>query len=181
MRTLARAALFVAVVGAVSGCVVEGKLDASGGAALTVRYRLVSVANFEPSKARMQSADVRLMSATMASDKTATFELATADVRKLSSAPSFATVTVALTDEPDGTRTLAVTIAGSTAVLPAPYVKYVGNDFRLAIEVPGEIVRSNGTSAAGRKATWVLPLAGKHEEATSLTVTFRPDAPPARP
>jgi len=181
MRTLARAALFVAVVGAASGCVVEGKLDASGGAAFTVRYRLVSVANFEPSKARMQSADVRLTSATMAPDKWATFELATADVRKLSSAPSFASVTVALTDEPDGTRTLAVTIAGSTAVLPAPYVKYLGNDLRLSIEVPGEIVRSNAPSVAGRKASWVLPLAGKHEEATSFTVTFRPEAPAARP
>jgi len=88
---------------------------ASGGAAFTVRYRLVSVANFEPSKARMQSADVRLTSATMAPDKWATFELATADVRKLSSAPSFASVTVALTDEPDGTRTLAVSEPASTA------------------------------------------------------------------
>lgn len=181
MRALVRAALSIALVVAASGCIVESKLDASGGAVLTVRYRLVSVANFEPGKTRMQSADVRLTSATMASDKQATFELATADVRKLSTAPSLASTTAALADEPDGTRTLTVRVAGSTAVLPAPYVKYLGNDLRLSIEVPGEIVRSNASSIAGRKASWVLPLAGKHEEATSFTVTFRPEAPAARP
>jgi hypothetical protein len=181
MRVLARAALSIALLVAASGCVVEGKLDGSGGALLSVRYRLVSVANFEPAKARMQSPEVRLTSADMASDKQATFALALADVRKLSTAPALASTTAALADEPDGTRTLAVTIAGSGAVLPAPYVKYLGNDLRLAIEVPGEIVRSNATAVAGRRASWVLPLAGKHEAATSFTVTFRPEAPSARP
>jgi hypothetical protein len=180
MRAPARAALFVALLAA-AGCVVEGKLDASGGAVLTARYRLVSVANFEQSKARLQSPDVRLTSATMAPDKRATFALATADVRKLSTAPAFGGMTVALADESDGTRTLAVTVATAAAALPAPYVKYLGNDFRLAVELPGEIVRSNATSVEGRTASWVRPLAGKHEPPIIFTVTFKPEAAAARP
>jgi hypothetical protein len=181
MRALARAALCVAVFAA-SGCVVEGKLDGAGGGVLTVRYRLVSVANFETSKARMQSADVRLTDATMAADKTATFALAMADVRKLSTAPTFGAMTVALADEADGTRTLAVTIAGTAAAaLPAPYVRYLGNDLRIGVELPGEIVRSNATAVAGRKASWVTPLGGTHEAPIIYTVTFRPDGPSARP
>src|SRR6266850_1407597 len=118
MRVLGRAVLFAAALAALSGCVVDGKLDASGGARLRIRYRLVSVANFEQSKARLQSADVRLADASMTPDKWATFDLELADVRKLSTAPAFAGTTVALTDEADGARTLAVTVASDAAELP---------------------------------------------------------------
>jgi hypothetical protein len=181
MRALVRAALLVGLFAAASGCVVEGKLDASGGALLTVRYRMVSVANFEPGKTGMQSADVRLTSANMTADKHATFALATADVRKLSTAPAFKGATVGLTDETDGTRTLAVTVASAGAALPPAYVRYLGNELRLAIEVPGEIVRSNATSVAGRRASWVLPLGGRRETPASFTVTFRREEPSTRP
>jgi hypothetical protein len=173
MRAPQRAVLFVAALLTLSGCVVEGKLDASGGARLSVRYRLVSVANFDQSKARMQSPDVRLASASMTPDKWATFDLELADVRKLSTAPTFASTTVALTEEADGSRTLAVTVTSSGAELPAPYVKYLGDEFRLSIGLPGDVVRSNATTVAGRTATWVVPLAGKHEP-PSFSVTFKP-------
>jgi hypothetical protein len=173
--------LFVAALAVFSGCVVDGKLDAGGGARVRVRYRLVSVANFEQSKPRLQSADVRLADASMTPDKWATFDLELADVRKLSTAPAFTGVTVTLTDEADGARTLAVTVASDGAELPAPYVKYLGNELRLAIELPGDIVRSNATAVAGRTASWVVPLAGKREAASNFSVTFKPDAPPPAP
>jgi hypothetical protein len=152
-------------------CNVDGTLDATGGARVQIRYRLVSVANFEPSKKRLQSADVRLASATMAPDKWATFDLEMADVRKLSTAPAFADTTVQLTDEADGARTLAMTLVSKVGELPAPLVKYLGNEFRVAIELPGDIVRSNATAVAGRRASWVLPITGKR---TDFSVTFKP-------
>jgi hypothetical protein len=173
MRVSGRAALSIAAVMALSGCVVEGKLDASGGARLQIRYRLVSVAHFEQSKARFQSADVRLANASMAPDKRATFVLETADVHKLSTAPAFAGVTVALADAGDGARTLSVAVAPTAAELPLPYVKYLGNELRLAIEVPGDVLRSNATAVSGRTASWVLPLAGKRESEAVFSVTCR--------
>lgn len=173
MRAVGRALLCVAAGVALSACVVDGKVDASGGARLQIRYRLVSVANFEQSKKRLQSADVRLASASMTPDKWATFDLEMADVRKLPTVPAFADATLALSDEADGARTLAVTVASKMGELPAPYVKYLGNELRLAIELPGEIVRSNATAVAGRTASWVLPIAGKHER-SDFRVTFKP-------
>jgi hypothetical protein len=180
MRAPGRIVLFAVALAALSGCVVEGKLDASGGAHLRIRFRLVSVANLEESKPRFQSPDVHLVSASMTPDKWATYDLELADVRKLSTAEAFASTTVELTDEADGSRTLTMTIVSNGAELPAPYVKYLGNEFRLAIELPGDVVHSNATSVAGRTASWMVPLAGKHE-APSFSVTFKPAAAPSAP
>jgi hypothetical protein len=173
MRVAERALLVIAVVAAASGCVVDGKLDANGGVRLKLRYRLVSVANFEQSKASLQGAAVRITDASMTPDKWATFAIESDDVRKLPTASAFASSTFDLKDEADGARTLTVSMDAKAGELPAPYVKYLGNDLKLAIELPGDVVRSNATTVAGRTASWVVPLAGKHEWPMIFTVTFK--------
>lgn len=163
------------VLGWASGCVVEGTLDASGGGRLHLRYRLVSVANLEQMKARLAGPQVTVTEASMTPDKRATFGLAFRDVRALEGVPAFASTRIAVADEPDGLRTLAVTLGGQPTTLPAPYVAYLGRELRVTFTVPGEVVRSNATTVAGRSATWVRPLVElQGEAARTFTVTYRP-------
>jgi hypothetical protein len=160
-----------------AGCVVDGALDASGGGRLRLRYRLVSVADFERGKPRWQSPDVTLVAASMTPDKWATYEVQTADVRTLPSVPSLARTTVALADEPDGTRTLTVTMAALPKTLPEQYFTYLGRERRFSLELPGYVVRSNATTTAGRTVTWTRPLDDLVEDASvQFTVTYRPAA-----
>lgn len=160
-----------------AGCVVEGTLDPSGGGRLRLRYRLVTIADFEPGKARLQSRDVSLIGASMTPDKWATYEVKTADIRTLPSVPSLAATSVSLADEPDGTRTLVVTVASLPKTLPAQYFTYLGREFRLTLELPGDAVRSNATTTAGRTVTWTRPLGDLTQDASvQFSVTYRPAA-----
>jgi hypothetical protein len=165
------------VLAAATGCVVEGTLDRAGGGQLELRYRLVSVAHFEQMKAQLQSPDVTVTEASMTPEKRATFGLTFRDARLLSTAPALRNTRVTLTDEPDGLRTLVVSLEGARPTLPAPYIDYLGREFRLRLTLPGEVVRSNATAAAGRTATWVRPIAEMQQEASmAFSVTYRPAA-----
>jgi hypothetical protein len=149
--------LLVWMLGSLIGCIVDGTLDGTGGGRMRIRYRLVSVANFEQMKARLQSPDVTVTDAVMAPDKWATFDLAFTDVRKLSTAPSLSGAAITLVDDPGGGRTLTVAMQ-SGAKLPAPYVQYLGGELRLVLAFPEPVVRSNATAVDGRTATWVRSL-----------------------
>jgi hypothetical protein len=166
--------LLLLTLGCASGCVVEGTLDAAGGGRLQLRYRLVSVANLEQMKARLTSPDVTLTEASMTPVKRATFALVFRDVRALETVPAFATTRIALADEADGSRTLTVTLTGQPTTLPAPYVAYLGRDLHVTFTVPGDVVRSNATTAAGRSVTWVRPIADAQQGAAAFSVTYRP-------
>jgi hypothetical protein len=162
------------ILAVVAGCLVEGTLGPTGAARLRLRFRLVSVAHLEQTRASLQSADVTVTSARMTPEKWATFELTVADVRKLSSAPAFAHTGVTLTDDAGGERTLAITVEENPAMrLPEPYVAYLGGEFRLVLTLPGEVVRSNATTVEGRTATWVHPIVPSGQPARSFTVTYR--------
>jgi hypothetical protein len=164
------------LVGA-SGCVVDGTLDAAGGGTLTMRYRLVSIANLDHMKGRLASPDVTLTQASMTPDKQATFGLAFRNVRALSTAPAFASAQVALADDADGLRTLVVTLPKQPGTLPAPYAAYLGGELRVTLAMPGEIVRSNATSVNGRSATWTRSIDELQQQpAITFSVTFRPAA-----
>jgi hypothetical protein len=160
---------------ALAGCVVEGTLEPNGSARLRLTYRLVSVAHFERARASLQSADVTVTDASMTPEKRATFDLAVADVRKLSTAAAFARTAVTLADSPGGgERTLTITVEGNpTARLPPPYVTYLGGEFRLALTLPGDVVRSDATRVEGRTVTWVHPIVADGWPARSFTVTYR--------
>jgi hypothetical protein len=163
-----------------TGCLVEGTLDPAGGGQLTLRYRLVSVAHFEQMKARLASPDVTVTEAAMTPEKRATFAVAFRDARLLSTAPAFADAHVTLTEEADGLRTLLVTMTGERLTLPAPYIDYLGREFRMTLTLPGAVVRSNATAVAGRQATWVRPIGEmQQEESLAFRVTYRPAAGPS--
>jgi hypothetical protein len=113
----------------------------------------------------------------MTPDKWATYEVQAADVRRLPSAPSLAKTTVTLVDEPDGSRTLTVTMAALPKTLPAQYFAYLGHEMRVTFELPGEVVRSNATTTAGRTVTWTRPLDDLVQDASvQFSVTYRPAA-----
>lgn len=165
------------VLGWTSGCVVDGTLDAAGGGTLTMRYRLVSVANLEQMKSSLASPDVTVTQASMTPEKQATFAVRIRDARALSTAPAFATTQVALADDADGLRTLTVTMPRQPGTLPAPYIRYLGGELRVTLTMPGDIVRSNATAVNGRAATWVRPIGELQQQpTTTLSVTFRPAA-----
>ena len=175
MNAVARHLSFlVLVLGWASGCVVNGSLDPAGGGRLRLQYRLVSVANLEQMKVRLASPEVTVTDASMTPDKRATFALAFRDVRALETVPAFANTRIALADEADGLRTLTVTLGGQAAALPPPYIDYLGRELRVTLTVPGDVVRSNATTTAGRTVTWVRPLVDvQREAATTFSVTYR--------
>jgi len=176
MRTAVRhLSLLLLALGWASGCVIEGTLDPSGGGQLRLRYRLVSVANLEQMKAQLASPEVTVTEASMTPDKRATFGLAFRDVRALQAVPALANTRVAVADESDGLRTLTVALAGRPMTLPAPYVEYLGRELRVTLTVPGDVVRSNASTVAGRTVTWVRPLVDLQQQgATAFSVTYRP-------
>ena len=177
MRAVRPVFLSLLLLGGTSGCVVDGTLDAAGGGTLTMRYRLVSIANLDHMKGRLASPDIPLTDASMTPDKQATFALAFRNVRALSTAPAFAGVQVALADDADGLRTLVVTVPKQPGTLPAPYIEYLGGELRVTLTMPGEIVRSNATSVNGRSATWTRKIDElQSQAATTYSVTFRPAA-----
>jgi hypothetical protein len=177
MRAVRHVFLSLLLLAGVSGCVVDGTLDAAGGGTLTMRYRLVSIANLEHMKGRLASPDVTLTQASMTPDKQATFGLAFRDARALTTAPAFAAAQVAFADEAGGLRTLTVTLPQQPGKLPTPYVAYLGGELRVTLTMPGDIIRSNATSVNGRSATWVRKIDELQEQpATTFSITFRPAA-----
>ena len=172
-----RGLALVLLLAAAGGCVVDGRLDAGGGGTLTMSYRLVSIANLEHMKERLASPEVTVTQASMTPDKHATFGISFRDVRALPTATAFSTMQVAMADEPDGLRTLTVTVPRQPGTLPPPYIKYVGGELRVNLVMPGDIVRSNATSTNARTATWVRAIGDlEHQPTTTLSVTFRPAA-----
>jgi hypothetical protein len=177
MRAVRHVFLGLLLLGGASGCVVDGTLDAAGGGTLTMRYRLVSIADLERTKERLVSPDVTVTQAAMAPDKQATFGVAFRDARALATAPAFAATQVTLGDEAGGVRTLTVTLPKQPGTLPPPYVAYLGGKLRVTLTMPGDIVRSNATSVNGRTATWVRTLDELQQQpATTFSVSFRPAA-----
>jgi hypothetical protein len=142
-----------------TGCLITGSIDPSGGAHLTVNIHLVSVAHFDSMKAALQSPDVVLKSASMTPQKFATFELECAHVEKLSTAPSISHAAIALSDVGGGSRTLAVSIFNPA---PEPWSerlqRYLGNELKIAITLPGDVSASNAMATNGRTVSWSWPF-----------------------
>ena len=159
-----------------TGCLLTGALDPSGGGRFTMKIRLVSVANFEPFKAALQSPDVVLKSASMTPDQWATFEFECADVRKISSTVALGSTTVAITDRDDGERTLTATLANATPDhMSEAYATYLGRDFALALQLPGPVTHSNATATAGSTVSWKWPIAElSHHRQLVINASYRP-------
>jgi hypothetical protein len=143
-----------------TGCLIDGKLDDKGAATMKIAYRLAPKAKVEPARKQMESNFVTVKSAEVDKDSRATFDLEVKDVTKLSSAPFFKNVQVKLTDgEEKGTKVLWVKHANDKpAGLPEKMREYYGNEFRLTLTFPGEVVKSNANETKGDTATWKMTL-----------------------
>jgi hypothetical protein len=162
-----------------AGCVVNGSLDPSGGARLSITLRLVSVAHFEQTKERLQSADVVLRGASMTPKKWATFDIETTDVHKLSTAPALTYLRVLLDDGDVGERRLVITLASPVRASKA-YHDYIGREAKLSLDLPGDVVSSNATSSSGRTVSWRWATEELFaRERTELTATYK--VPPPAP
>lgn len=157
-RRLALAALFLTLL-TLSGCLITGTLDEKGGGTLTLKIRLTSEAQLQPRKLRLQSAAVKVVSASIDKDNWATYELRFADVTALSTTEHFQHTAITLTDGPQGTKLLTIKSANPTPHrLNDEAIAYFGNQMSIAITLPGDIVTSNASATEKRTATWSYTL-----------------------
>ena len=157
-----------------TGCLVTGALDPTGGGRLTITTHLVSVLHFDWLKTGLQGSDVVLKSASMDAKKWATFELEVRDARRLWTAPTLSRAAVAFSDD-DGARTLAVTVSNTAPGRWSQALQhYAGDQLKVTLDLPGEVIASNATSTSGRRAFWTWSLGDFSASATTdLTATFK--------
>jgi hypothetical protein len=169
-----RALVLVLALAPLTGCLVNGALDPTGGGRLTVRMRLVSVLHFESLKASLQSPDVILKNASLDAKKWATFDLEVRDARRLWTAPALARTSLAFSDD-DGARTLAITMSNPVPERWSPAMRrYSGDELKITLDLPGEVITSNATSTSGRTASWRWSLEeSSARPTTDLTATFK--------
>jgi hypothetical protein len=167
--------LLLAVLVPASGCLITGALDAQGGGRLRLHYRVVSVLHFEQHKAMLQSPGVVLESSAMTPDKWVTFDITFTDVRALPTVPLLSHLHVDLQEARPGSQTLGVTI-DNPAAAPMPEVvrDYVGRDFQISLELPGNVLESNGHASGERTVEWSLPVDDAAARPTlSFTATYK--------
>jgi hypothetical protein len=169
-----RALLLVLAFVPLSGCIVTGALDPTGGGRLTVRMRLVSVLGFESLKASLQSPDVVLKNASLDPKKWATFDLEVRDVRRLWTAPALARTSVAISDD-DGARTFAVTMSNPVPERWSEAMRrYSGDELKITLDLPGDVITSNATATSGRTVIWRWSLEeSSARPTTDLTMTYK--------
>jgi hypothetical protein len=135
-------------------------LDDKNAATLKFKYRLQPDAKMETIKKMLESSFVTVKNAEIDKDKWATFDLEIKDATKLNTASLFKNVRVAITDgEEKETKVLqAKSIADNPMKLPDRLREYYGNEFRLSLTFPGDVVKSNATETKGNTATWKMTL-----------------------
>ena len=173
-------ALAIVLVLVCQGCLVEARLGAAGGGALTVRYRLDERMTLGAAAGRLTAAGVTVRSAKLDANGYGTFKVQFADLQALSSTVLFRQVSI--------TR-VPGNVAGSTALtavfdqpkpltLPPEVLQRYGNELTVVLRVPGSIMETNAPTHADRVVTCVVPsqtlLAGGK---TTSSVTYRDPAP----
>jgi hypothetical protein len=158
-----------------SGCFLDTVIDSKGAGTMVVKIRLTGEAQLEPNKKRFESSSVKVTSATLDKDKWATYTLQFDDITKLNTVATFQNTTVKLTDTEGAAKTLTVKhVNNTTNKLPEEMVAYFGNQVRLSLTVPGEIITTNATSKADKTATWTYPLNDfTMSPEINLNVTFK--------
>jgi hypothetical protein len=124
------------------------------------KYRLQPDAKLETVKKMLESPSVTVKNAEMDKDKWATFDLDVKDATKLNTTALFKNVAVTITDGADkGTKVLtAKHVNAKPMTLPEKLRDYYGNELRVTLTFPGEVVKSNATETKGDTATWKLNL-----------------------
>ena len=179
MRTALRTACAVAILVLPAGCVVvDGKLDAKGGAALTLSHVVGDATEEKSERKSIEGPHVKVESDSFDKGR-ATYKLSVDDVTQISSSKFFADTTVGLKDgEKPGTKDLTVTIHNKTPhKLPDKALETFGKEARITLEMPGDVASSNASETKGRVLTWTYPtndFLSKSE--IVLKATFKPSA-----
>lgn len=171
--------LLLPVLCAISGCLVDGTLSAGGGGTVKARYRIDKSQTADQQKSLFTGPNMSVTSATLDAEHWVTVEAKYADITKLSTAPFFKDVTIALTsDAQAGTTTLTATrLNPNPAKLPESVLQYYGNDFAVTLTMPGGIIKSNATSTAGNTATWKMTVTRiLGDKAIPFEVTYKTPA-----
>ena len=111
----------------------------------------------------------------MSPDKWVTFDLKFADARALSAVPFLSHVRIDLTKDTSETRSLGVTIDNpGAAPMPEVVSKYLGGDFKIALDLPGKVLSTNGSGTGGRAVSWSLPVGDvAKRSALSFNATYQ--------
>ena len=177
--TLAIAALLGALP-AVSGCLIEGTVDAAGGGTLKVSARAGKDMSLDQQKRQFASPNVTITNATMDAEKHFVVDLNYKDLAKLPMSNFFRNLVVTSgTDATAGTRTvLARQVNKNPSKLAPDLLQYFGEDVTVSMTLPGDVVKTNATEHKGRTVTWkttLTKLLGEKE--TPFEVTYK--LPPA--
>lgn len=158
-RALRTIALLTPLAVLASGCLMESTLDAKGGGTIKATYKLSKDQNLDQAKKQFTSPTMSVTKADLAKDNTVTIEAKYTDLTKLNTAPIFKSVVLATTADPKaGTKTItAKQVNRSPAKIPPAILDYFGNDFTFSITLPGEVVKTNGSSS-GNSVKWSMPL-----------------------
>jgi hypothetical protein len=181
MRILTRVALVLLTV-TTTGCVVESRLRPDGSGRLTLAYHLDDNATLAPVVQRLEAPAVMVRAARIDRQRIGTFKVEFADAGKLSQTETFKQVVV--------TRAAGAQ-AGTTdftakIVQPKPFklsdkmLEHFGNDLKVTITFPGEVVATNATSHQGATASWIVPLQTvTSSPETVFSATYKDAAAPA--
>jgi hypothetical protein len=142
---------------AVSGCLtVSTKLDAKGAGSMTISYVMPSGSTLEKEKAKASSADVTVEKADLKAPRVS-MDLKFDDVRKLNTAKLFEDVRVSL-DTKDGQQVLVATIERKRALkLPETTLEKIGRQVKITLDLPGDVVETNGKKAGPMEVAWEFP------------------------
>lgn len=141
-----------------AGCLLDTSLDAKGGGTMTIKYRLTNEVQLESAKKRLESPRVKLVSAEVAPDKWATFQIQFDDVKALSTVEFFKNATFALAEDGMVRKLEAKFTNKNPSELPDEMVAYLGKDMTFVLHLPGKVVDSNATETAGNTVTWRYEL-----------------------
>jgi hypothetical protein len=149
--------LVVPALLAVSGCLtVSTKLDAKGAGSMTISYVMPTGSTLQKEKARAASADVTVEKADMKAPRVS-MDLKFDDVRKLNTAKLFEGVRVSL-DTKDGQQVLVATIEQKKSLkLPETTLQKIGRQVKITLDLPGEVVETNGMKAGPTEVAWEFP------------------------
>lgn len=174
-KSLAKATFCALTALSLSGCLIESTVDAKGGATLDVSYRIGKGATLEAERKRMESPHVKVMSAEIDGENNVKFGLKVEDVTKLSTAQFFHEAAITLADGENGTQVLAAKINRKSPMkLPDEALAYFGKEVKIALSLPGEVVKSNATKTDGKTATWTYEMNEfMNAKETALEVTYK--------
>lgn len=177
MRHLVGCVVVVPLALLLSGCLTETVIDAKGAGTMMIKIRLTSEAQLAANRKRLESSSIKVSSATVDKDKWATYQLQFEDITKLNTVSMFQNSTVTLVDADAGNKTLTVkNVNKNPNKMPEEMVNYFGKEAKFSITVPGDVVKTNATSTAGKTAIWTYALNDfTNAPDITLEVTFKAD------